>query len=289
MDPRFPELPIFGQPAPLPRRTQAEKYGAAFYVGIAGLAVVVTVIGLFTWHAYALRHVWTNVYVLNDAKASLDARIDAAKAVATDPEVSPQQRFDLCMSRVLPDSCRMILAQSLDESIVEPDPASYAYKVARSPGWPDWLRLLLIQPLAWGADRFDLPKDAIDELRKHNDPTIALWADYIAAVAHRRRDAIDALRFDTLWRNSPRDAPQRLVSKTRSVANDSRRSWAVAMSLIEAYESPRRSNARRQALDHATERSVEANPELGGIIWERPDMQRMMKAMGQPDDSPSDL
>ena len=55
--------------------------------------------------------------------------------------------------------------------------AAYALTVARSPDWPDWLRLLLCARLAYGAARgYAIPREALDELAHHADPMIGLWA-----------------------------------------------------------------------------------------------------------------
>jgi hypothetical protein len=50
--------------------------------------------------------------------------------------------------------------------------------VARSPEWPDWLRLLFARRLAYGAARgYAIPREALAELAGHADPMIGLWAD----------------------------------------------------------------------------------------------------------------
>ncbi len=66
MPPEFPDLPIV-TPDP-PRRSESERYGSLFYLGVGGLAVLVVLIGWFGWSAWSLRDVWTNIYILNDPK-----------------------------------------------------------------------------------------------------------------------------------------------------------------------------------------------------------------------------
>src|SRR5262249_43027053 len=48
------------------RRSGREKYGGLFYLGLAGLLVVVSLVGWFASNAWSLRAVWFNVYVLHD-------------------------------------------------------------------------------------------------------------------------------------------------------------------------------------------------------------------------------
>jgi hypothetical protein len=66
------------------------------------------------------------------------------------------------------------------------DPRGYALVVSRSPGWPDWLRLVLSRRLAYGASRgYDIPREVLDELKRHPDPMTGLWAVYALAVVSR--------------------------------------------------------------------------------------------------------
>ncbi len=54
--------------------------------------------------------------------------------------------------------------------------------MARSEGWPAWLRLLLVRPIAYAAERgIAFPREPLDELRRSPDPAVVLWAT--AAVA----------------------------------------------------------------------------------------------------------
>ena len=60
--------------------------------------------------------------------------------------------------------------------------------VAKSEGWPDWLRLLMIRPMAYGVgeglpDRLGAARPAPGE---NPDPAIALWATYTRAVMSAR-------------------------------------------------------------------------------------------------------
>ena len=185
MNPAWPSLPILNQPSqnPAPRRSQAEKYGAAWYWGIGGLCVLTGVIVAFVVGVSLNWGLWKDIYILNDAKQPVLERFHAAERIAHVRDASPQQKWDLALTRVLPDRARYVLAESLDAAILDMDAESYAKAVARSEGWPNWLRLQLVRPLAYGAERHRLPKSELDTLRAHVDPFIALWADYAAAVS----------------------------------------------------------------------------------------------------------
>lgn len=187
----FPSLPIV-TPDP-PRRSEGERYGALFYLGAGGLVVLVALIGWFAWGAWTLRDVWSAVYVLNDPNRPEPERVAAAEALARDPRVNSRQLWDLSLSRVPPGRARYILAEALTAEAIEADPSGYALAVARSEGWPDWLRLLLMRPMAYDDGRHGLPPAPLAELRVHRDPAIALWAAYIQAVARRDREAAEAL------------------------------------------------------------------------------------------------
>ena len=66
-----------------------EKYGALFYLGVGGLVVIVALVGWFAWQAWSLRDVWTNVYILHDARRSEPDRVQAAYALAQRPAGQP--------------------------------------------------------------------------------------------------------------------------------------------------------------------------------------------------------
>ncbi|SIO67529.1 hypothetical protein SAMN05444166_8383 [Singulisphaera sp. GP187] len=174
----FPGLPIV-TPDP-PRLSQREKYGSLFYVGLFGLAVLIGLIGWFAHGAWALRDVWRNVYVLHDEARPEAERIRAASSLSRDPNVNQRQRWDICLRTPLPALARYVLAESLTAEAASADPREYALTIARSPGWPVWLRLLLTRPMAYAAvDGVKFPPVALDELKKNPDRATALWAAFV--------------------------------------------------------------------------------------------------------------
>src|SRR3954465_2449948 len=84
--PAFPTLPIVTPD--LPRRSTREKYGGALYLGLAGLAAILALVGWFVHGAWSLREVWSNVYVLHDGRRPDAERIRAADALSRDPRVN---------------------------------------------------------------------------------------------------------------------------------------------------------------------------------------------------------
>lgn len=187
--PRFPDLPILNPgdvPPPAPARGEREKYGALFYLGIAGLALVVVLVACFGYGLWSNRDIWADVYVLNDPKRPEAERLDAALRLGHNARLDDAARMEMAMRRDLPPLARYLLAESVSTDSVAHDPRSYAMAVARSEGWPDWLRLLLECNLAFGAGRgYDIPSEALDELRRQADPMVALWATYSRAVLPR--------------------------------------------------------------------------------------------------------
>ena len=61
-------------------------------LGIAGLGVLVALIGWFAWGVFAHGSIWSNVFVVNNAKAPMHRRIEAAMALASAkrPEAGPR-------------------------------------------------------------------------------------------------------------------------------------------------------------------------------------------------------
>jgi hypothetical protein len=171
----FPKLPILDNAAPL--RGQRQKYGALFYLGIVGLAILS---GLTLWFGYSvwrLRDVWADVYLLHDPRKPAAQRIEAAFRLSWNSRLSEDQLMETSLRRDLPDLARYLLAEAVSTEAVARDPRGYALTVARSPDWPDWLRLLLARRLAYGAARgYAIPREALDELARHSDPMIGLWA-----------------------------------------------------------------------------------------------------------------
>ena len=135
----FPKLPILS-PAEIPPpgqrgepRSQFEKYGGLFYLGIAGLALLAVLVAWFGFRFWSLRDVWTDVYVLHDpAHSDLD-RIARAQRLAGDPRVNDDQRMEICLRRDVPDLARYLLAESVSTDAVARDPRSFSLTVARSP------------------------------------------------------------------------------------------------------------------------------------------------------------
>ncbi len=189
--PRFPTLPIINPgdvPAPgaASARGEAEKYGGLFYLGIAGLAGL---LGLIAWFGHGLwsnRDIWSDVYTLNDPQRAEGDRLDAGLRLALNPRFDDAAKMEMALRKDLPALARYLLAESVSTEPVAHDPRSYSLAVARSEGWPDWLRLLLACNMAFGAGRgYDIPREALDELQHRFDPMIALWATYSSAVMAR--------------------------------------------------------------------------------------------------------
>lgn len=180
----FPSLPIV-TPDPPPRtRTQAQKYGGLFYIGIGGLAVLIALVGWFGVRVWTLREVWTNIYILHDRGEPEVRRIEAAFALSRDPRTTAQQRWDIALRKELPELARYLIAESLGADVVTDSLRGYPLAVARSEDWPSWLRVLLTRPLALAAaDGAAIAVEPLDELRKHPDPMVGLWAAFAEAVS----------------------------------------------------------------------------------------------------------
>jgi hypothetical protein len=182
--PTYPQLPIITLDPPPPKLSQREKYGGLFYLGIAGLVVVVLLVGRFAWQAWSLRDVWTEIYVLHDSKKPESERILAAYALSRDDRVDAQQRWDIALRKPLPPLSRYLLAETLPSATAKAEPAVFAKVVANSEGWPDWLRLLCVRTMAVAASEgTTFPADALDSLAARPDPLLRLWVDYIRSVS----------------------------------------------------------------------------------------------------------
>jgi hypothetical protein len=181
---RFPDLPIVKPDVPL--RGRRERYGALFYLGIGGLVLLVSLIVWFAHGIWRNRDIWADVYVLHDASRPESERIQAAFRLSRNPRFVDAQKMESSLRRDLPDLARYLLAEGVSTGAVARDPRGFALTVARSPGWPDWLRLLLTRRLAYGAVRgYDTPREALNELKRHPDPMIGLWATYALALRSR--------------------------------------------------------------------------------------------------------
>lgn len=229
---RYPDLPILPgtpPPPPAPRRSASEKYGGLLGLGVGGLVVLVGLIAWFAWSAWGLRGVWEAVYVMNDPARPEGERVAAASRVAADPRVTQRQLWDLALSRVPPERARYVVAEALTGEAIAADPNGFALAVARSEGWPGWLRVLLARPLAYGADAHGLPKAPLAELRASDDPIVALWAAYAQAAGRDDAEARAALEAATRGEHAE-----------------------LARTLLEALAAPPRSAERRVRLDAAT-------------------------------------
>jgi hypothetical protein len=183
----FPPLLII-TPDP-PRLTQREKYGELFYLGIIGLSALGLLIVWFGYGLWTTRHVWSAIYILHNESQPEALRIQAAYALSRDPVTNQRQRWDICLRTRLPGLARYVLAESLTAEAASADPRAYALTVARSAGWPDWLRVLLLRPMAYAAGSgVAFPHEALDELRHHPDPVVGLWAACVQAEADRQAD-----------------------------------------------------------------------------------------------------
>jgi hypothetical protein len=164
-------------PPPASRRSAAERYGGLFYFGVGGLAVVLVLVGWFAREVYRMRGVWRAVYVLHDASRPADDRIQAAHALTREPNVSARQLWDIALRTDLPPLARYLVAEALPAGAATSDPRGYALAVARSPGWPDWLRVLLARPMAYaavGGTRFP-PEALVEARRAFPDPSLHAW------------------------------------------------------------------------------------------------------------------
>jgi hypothetical protein len=179
---RFPTLPIIN-PAVTSPRSQSAKYGGLFYLGIVGLVVLVLLIAWFGYGLWANRAAFADIYALHDASRAQSERAEAAFRLARGRRVDDTQLMEMSLNRDLPDLVRYLLAEGVSAQAAARDPRGYALAVARSPDWPDWLRLLLARPLAYGSGRgYAIPQEALVELAGHHDPMLGLWASYTLAA-----------------------------------------------------------------------------------------------------------
>ena len=178
---RLPSLPIIDAPAP--GGASGRSTGSMLYLGTAGLVVV------WPWWAgsaigfWTIRDIWARVYVLHDAKATDEARLQAAFALSRDPRVEQRQLWEMSLRRGLPELAGYILAEGIGAGLVAEDPQGYVSAVALSPDWPSWLRLVLTRPMAYAATAgHAISRETLAELCRKDDPIIRLWALYALAV-----------------------------------------------------------------------------------------------------------
>jgi hypothetical protein len=200
----FPSLPIIS-PDP-PPRSQREKYGLLFLAGIAGLIILIMLVGWFGYRVWNLREVWANVYTLHDVTRSQDERIQAAFSLSRDPRVEQRQLWDMSLTLGLPDLARYVLAEGVGAELVAQDPQAFVAAVARSPDWPGWLRLALTRPLAYASSQgHTISRERLGELTRLGDPVIRLWALYALAV-QARPDPQTVVEIERVYREA---APER--------------------------------------------------------------------------------
>ncbi|HWE37129.1 MAG TPA: hypothetical protein VG406_11230 [Isosphaeraceae bacterium] len=256
MSREYPKLPIIPSTSPPAPAAKVDKYGSLRYLALGGLMVLVTLVGYFGYGVWSMREVWSRVYVVNDPRRPESERIEAAEALARDPRVSQRQRWDLALSRTPPPLARYLLAEGLTAEAVSADPRGYAMAVARSEGWPDWLRLLLLRPLAyWASDHpgeHTLPRESLVELTRHADPILALWARFTLAASEGDRNAADAIRDE-----SRRDGPRRELAGMLATALPGQVQGSTP-----AF--------RRRALDMATTWLRDHHPEAVALFDGRP-------------------
>src|SRR5258708_2484140 len=145
---KFPELPVI-TPDP-PRLSNQEKYGSLYYLGIAGLVLTIAMVLNFAYGLWTTRDYWMAIGVMNRADRPEPERIRAAWTVSRHPTANDRNRSDFALLKTLPDLARYVLAEGMTSEAIRNDPKGYALMVAKSEGWPDWLRLLMARPMAYG-------------------------------------------------------------------------------------------------------------------------------------------
>ncbi|MDR3637566.1 MAG: hypothetical protein P4L84_27420 [Isosphaeraceae bacterium] len=228
--PSLPSLPIVTPDAP--RKTQVEKYGFLFYLGIAGLFVLLGLVGYFAYGMWSLRGVWANIYTLHSNARSEAERVQAAYALSQDPRVTQREYWEICLRKPLPPLARYLMAEAVNANTVAADPRAYALVVAKSEGWPGWLRVQLTRPLAYAAaDGVSLPREPLLELSAQPDPAVALIANFaLASVTGGDQEALARIesvaRADGPYRDFARD-----LLEARKTQGETRRTWLDKASL----------------------------------------------------------
>jgi hypothetical protein len=190
------------------------------YLGIAGLAVLAGLLAWFGWGVWSHRAVWTNVYVLHDPSRPEAERVAAAYALAHDRGVNQRQLWDITLRRTLPPLGRYVVAEGLTDEAASADPTGYGAAVARSEGWPVWLRLLLTRPLAYRAALGKpVPRNYLIELTRCPDRATSLWATYALAAGPDG----DAPSREALARAAQSHEPEQPLARWLVTALDARR------------------------------------------------------------------
>jgi hypothetical protein len=209
----FPELPIV-TPDP-PRATLREKYGGLYYLGVGGLVFATFLVLTFVVGVWITRELWLGVLVLHDTTKPEAERIQAAWTVAHHEATNDRQRIDIALRKELPDLARYIVAEAMTSESIQADPKAYAVMVANSEGWPPWLRLALIQPMAYGVgEGYRIAWEPLDKLRANPDPSTSLWATYTRAVMGPG----DAPARDVLVQAAQKDGPARDLARLLEAA-----------------------------------------------------------------------
>ena len=249
---RFPDLPIINPglatPPPAPPLSQREKYGGLFYLGSAGLLFMVGLLGWFGYGVWSNRDVWTDVFTVHDASRPETDRVAAAYRLAENLRFGDVQKLDVSLSKGLPELARYVLAEAVSTEAVARDPRAFGLLVARSEGWPDWLRLLLSRRLAYGALRgYDVAPSVFEELKRQSDPMIGLWATYALAVL-------------------PRSGPDSgMTAELEKAARNADINGELANLLLAALRSP--TGEREKRLDEATTWLRQHHPQAAKI-WQ---------------------
>lgn len=190
----FPSLPIV---SPLEARlSNVEKYGGLYYLGIAGLLVILMLVGWFGWRVWSTREVWSNVYRLHDTNRTELDRLNAALALSRSPDVNPRQLWEISLRKPLPPLARYLVAEGLTAEAVASDPEAFGAALTKSEGWPDWLRLILMRPLVYfAALGGPIPRDSLKELADSTVPAIGLLARFaLAASKEGDPGSVEAIR-----------------------------------------------------------------------------------------------
>jgi hypothetical protein len=234
MAPPHSDLPIIHLDPP--QRSQKEKYGSLFYVGITGLVVLVLLVGWFAFGVWSMSDVFANVYRLHDPARTDAERIHAAYALSKDPRVTQRQYWDISLRKELPGLARYLMAESLTQEAMASDPKGYAEAVAYSEGWPDWLRLLLLRPLAYGAgDGIASPPKPLLALSTRDDPFLVLWVLYTRSVSGNDGEAERALAQAAADPGPRRELADLLLAALRSQGPERRRHLDQATRWLRAH------------------------------------------------------
>jgi hypothetical protein len=171
-----------------------------------------------------MRDIWKNVYILHDGQRPEAERVQAAYSLARDPRATPRQLWEIALRRPLPALARYIVAEGIGASLVDDDPRGYGAAVARSEGWPGWLRVVLTRPLAFAAiEGIAVPSESLEALGRDADPAVALWAAFaLAASPEGNANAGSALRAIAASKDPNRDLALLLVKALDSSGKDER-------------------------------------------------------------------